>query len=94
LASLGYGGWVLPLETNADGSIRIHVVAGRNYSAAYDYNTGDRLKRDIQAALGEEINFRDDFILVLSGLCEKRGEFDYRFFAPYYGDGGSDHLRV
>lgn len=85
----------VPFETNDDGSLKIHLVTGSSGSDAYNYNyqSGQKIRREAEKALGDAIDFSHDFVFLLCGLCQKRGENDYFFHSPYFGDGTSNQIR-
>ena len=92
MARNGFSTPELPLDM-ANGRPVIHLVAGEQGSDAYTYENSTIVRRDIEAALQGKIDFASDFILVFGGMCRKRGENNYLFHAPYYGDGRSNHQR-
>lgn len=92
MTKLGFRSPPLPLELQEDGRVVIHVVKGSGASDEYSYSSGPRVKREVQKALAGTVDFHSDFVLVISGLCQKRGKNDYSFHAPYYGDAGSNHV--
>jgi hypothetical protein len=87
---LGFSTNKLPLERE-DGKLKIHLVQGEDKLANYSYENGDKVKRELVKALQGKVDFDNDYILVLCGLCKKIGENHYYFNSPYYGAGGSNH---
>ena len=82
----------LPLETEGE-QLKLHVVQGAEPNLNYNYRDGRKIKRELRRALQGKIDFDNDFVLVLCGLCQKREDGSYFFHSPYYGEGGSNHIR-
>ena len=74
----------LPLELN-DGKLVVHTVAGGKPTRSYsrDMRGAKGIRDECKLALRKEIDFKSDYVLIVCGLVEKRGE-KYFFNAPGY----------
>ncbi len=90
MAAYGVENWVLPLEL-VDERLRVHLVRGREGEDAYDYKSGNKIMAEIKAALGDEIRFGKEHLIVFHGLCAKQPDGSYRVHAPYYGSAARDN---
>lgn len=88
----GFGEVVFPLEM-AEGKPFIHLVKGRETAKQYDYQSGQKVRREIQQALKGKVNLDKEFVLVIHGLCRKEKDGSYFFHAPYYGEANSNQVR-
>ena len=92
MARNGFANTTLPLEMDGD-HVRIHRVVGKDTAEGYSHESGNKVKREMREALKEHFVLDDEFVLVFHGMCRTDGERKYYFYAPYYGDVGSDHQR-
>ena len=86
LAQLGAKQAGIAFEKDKDGYI-FHVVEGKRKLAEYSYESGSEIKEEIYAALGKTINFEQEHVLAIHGLCRRDDDDRYIFNAPYYGGG-------
>lgn len=89
---LGFGGAVFPLEMK-DGKLKVHVVRGNDDHTQYKHESGQKTVREIRAVLGDTIDLDHEHVLIFHGMCTKRDDGSYFFYAPYYGDARSNHVR-
>lgn len=88
----GFADAVLPLEL--DGKyVRIHEVVGRDDADGYSHDSGQKVQREVQAALRDRFSVRAEYVLIFNGMCRIEAERKYFFYAPYYGDPISSHQR-
>ncbi|NQT88438.1 hypothetical protein HQ560_16850 [bacterium] len=92
MARHGFKDAVLPLEMDGD-QVRIHQVVGKDGAKGYSHEAGGKTKREMKEALKGRFALDDEFVLVFHGMCRIDGERKYFFYAPYYGDRGSNHQR-
>jgi hypothetical protein len=92
LARHGFGDAILPLEMDGD-QVRIHQVVGKDGAKGYSHKAGGKTKREMKEALKNRFALDDEFVLVFHGMCRIDGVRKYFFYAPYYGDRGSNHHR-
>lgn len=92
MARYGFKDAILPLEMKAD-KVRIHMVVGKNGAEGYSHKAGNKVKGEMREALKKDFALDDEFVLVFHGMCRIDGERKYHFYAPYYGDRGSNHQR-
>ncbi|NQT53430.1 hypothetical protein HQ576_15335 [bacterium] len=92
MARYGFDKAVLPLEMDGD-HVRIHRVVGKDGAKGYTHKSGAKTKREIREALRARLVLDKEFVLVFHGMCRIDGESKYFFYAPYYGDRGSNHQR-
>ncbi len=88
----GFSSRPLPLEME-DRKLKIHMVQGAAAALDYTYQSGRQIRREAEAALRGKVDFARDFVMVFCGLCQRKDDGSYFFHSPYYGDGGSNHLR-
>ena len=88
----GFSGAVLPLELDGN-QVRIHEVVGQDDADGYSHKSGQKVQREIHAALRNRFSVAAEFVLVFNGMCRIDGEREYFFYAPYYGDANSNHQR-
>ncbi len=92
MARYGFKDAVLPLEMK-EGEVRIHMVVGKEGAAGYSHKAGNKVKIEMREALKKDFALDDEFALVFHGMCRIDGVRKYHFYAPYYGDPGSNHQR-
>lgn len=92
MARHGFDNAILPVEMDGD-HVRIHRVVGKGGAESYSHESGERVKREMREAFKENFVLDDEFVLVFHGMCRTDGERKYYFYAPYYGDRGSNHQR-
>lgn len=92
MARYGFENAVLPLEIAA-GKLRIHMVEGKEGADGYSHESGNKVKAEIRDALKGTFALHEAYVLVFHGMCRIDGERKYYFYAPYYGDRGSNHQR-
>ncbi|GAA4335572.1 hypothetical protein GCM10023149_43650 [Mucilaginibacter gynuensis] len=68
----------------------ITVIAGDQYSKAYDVNSGALIQSEIARKAAGKIDFANDHVLVLTGLTYQRDDGVYVFHSPYMGTGSSE----
>ncbi len=88
----GFGSDVFPLEIK-DGKLKVHLVRGRDDHTQYKHESGNKTVQEIRAALRDTINLDREHVLIFHGMCTKKDDGSYFFYAPYYGDGSSNHIR-
>lgn len=86
LARFAVNDVALDFEKNESGYV-IHVVQGQLPAAQYDYESGSTIKREIQTALDNVIDFDRAHVLAIHALCYQNDKGKYVFHTPYYGDG-------
>lgn len=92
MARYGFKDAVLPLEMKGD-KVRIYMVTGKEGAEGYSHKAGNKVKIEMRESLKKEFKLDDEFVLVFHGMCRIDGERKYHFYAPYYGDRGSNHQR-
>lgn len=90
MARNGFGDAGLPLDMT-NGTVRVHVVAGRDRADGYSYQSGGKVRAELRRALQGPFDIDTEFVMVFEGMCRKVEENRYFFYAPYYGDPASDH---
>lgn len=86
----GFGDREIPAEMDGD-KLKIHLVKGAEPSPAYDYDSGEKVLKELRTALQGTIDIDREFVLVMGGMCQKEENGKYIFHAPYYGWPGSGH---
>ena len=84
----GFGSKTFPLERDGD-SLVIHVVKGQDTADGYDHDSGDKVRREVAAAVAEKFRLASEFVLIVNAMCRTEEDGSYFFYAPYYGNGGA-----
>ena len=72
----GFGERVFPLDV-VDGQLRIRVVKGKDPASAYSYESGGKVRGEIQRALAGTLQLNREYVLIFNGMCRKVAENDY-----------------
>jgi len=78
----------IPFEKNK-GQYIFYLIKGSFPSKVYTKDSGMKIQNEIYNKTNKQIDFSKDHVLIINGLCDKRGDGTYVFHSPYYGTGSS-----